>query len=283
MTATATTASERSGPHDRPLTLLEGARLVAHQFRYDLLIFVRNRQSTFFTLALPVIFLVIFAGVFQGDTTALGGGEHVDLSAYYVPQIIALGIVSAAFNNVVGTIMAQREMGILKRRRSTPVPAWVIVASRALTALAISAALVVVLLAVGKVFYNVDVRVSTLPGIALASFVAALSFCAIAYALTTFVNSQESATPVIQAITLPIFFISGIFFPEEIIPGWLLTIANIFPVRHLGLALLAAFEPHPPAGGIDARAIAIIAAWGIGGLVVATRRFSWLPRGGGGG
>lgn len=283
MTATATTASERSGPHDRPLTLLEGARLVAHQFRYDLLIFVRNRQSTFFTLALPVIFLVIFAGVFQGDTTALGGGEHVDLSAYYVPQIIALGIVSAAFNNVVGTIMAQREMGILKRRRSTPVPAWVIVASRALTALAISAALVVVLLAVGKVLYNVDVRVSTLPGIALASFVAALSFCAIAYALTTFVNSQESATPVIQAITLPIFFISGIFFPEEIIPGWLLTIANIFPVRHLGLALLAAFEPHPPAGGIDARAIAIIAAWGIGGLVVATRRFSWLPRGGGGG
>ena len=280
MTATATESADTPKAARRSMTPGEAARFIAHQSRYDLLIFVRNRQSTFFTLALPVIFLVIFAGVFQNDTTTLTNGQRIDQAVYYVPQIIALGIVSAAFNNVVGTIVAQRETGVLKRRRATPVPAWVIVVSRALTALAISAALVVILLAVGRIFYGVSIQTGTLPGIVLTTIVASLSFCAIAYALTTFVSSQEAATPVIQAITLPIFFISGVFFPEEIVPDWLLAIANIFPVRHLGQALLAAFEPNPPAAGIDGRDIAIIAAWGIGGLIVATRRFSWLPRGG---
>ena len=123
MSANARAAATHPASLSHGMTPLEAAGLVAHQFHYDLLTFVRNRQSTFFTLALPVIFLVLFAGVFHGDTTSLTNGKKIDLSAYYVPQIIALGIVSAAFNNVVGTIIAQREMGILKRRRSTPVPA----------------------------------------------------------------------------------------------------------------------------------------------------------------
>ena len=42
-------------------------RLTLHQSRYDLLAFVRNRQAQFFTLALPVLFLVIFASVFGGS------------------------------------------------------------------------------------------------------------------------------------------------------------------------------------------------------------------------
>jgi len=279
VTATAAPSAATTPPVAEPLSPGRAVRLVAHQVRYDALIFLRDRQSTFFTVALPVIFLVIFAGVFKNDTTTLSNGRRIDQAAYYVPQIIALGIVSAAFNNVVGTIIAQRETGVLKRRRATPVPAWVIVVSRALTALAISAVLVVVLLAVGRLFYGVRIEAGALPGIAVSSVVSALSLCAIAYALTTLVHSQEAATPVIQGITLPIFFISGVFFPEEIVPDWLLTVASIFPVRHIGHALLAAFEPGRPAAGIDAKAIGIVAAWGVAGLVIATRRFTWMPHG----
>ena len=198
--------------------VVAGARLVVHQFRYDLLIFVRNRQSMFFTLMLPVIFLVIFAGVFHNDTTTLRSGEKIKESAYYVPQIIALGIVSAAFSNVVGVIIYQRETGVLKRRRATPVPAWVIVAGRALTAVALSFLLVAVLLVVGRVAYGVTLRAGAIPGVVLTTLVGALSLCCVGYALTTLVDSNESAQPVIQAITLPIFFISGTFFPESIVP-----------------------------------------------------------------
>ena len=104
-------------------------RLTLHQSRYDLLAFVRNRQSQFFTLALPVLFLVIFASVFggQGDTVQVAGGR-ISTSVYYVPGIIALGIIAACFVNLVISVTAQRERGVLKRggprrsgrRRSSP-------------------------------------------------------------------------------------------------------------------------------------------------------------------
>jgi ABC-2 type transport system permease protein len=94
------------------------ARLAAHQFRYDLRAFFRNRQSQFFTLALPVLFLVIFASVFggHGRTVNVAGGP-IDTSVSYVPGIMALGIIAAAFINLVIAVTAQREAGVLKRRR----------------------------------------------------------------------------------------------------------------------------------------------------------------------
>ena len=99
-------------------------RMALHQSGYDLRAFLRNRQSQFFTLALPVLFLVIFASVFggAGDTVQVAGGR-ISTSVYYVPGIITLGIIAACFGNLVASVTAQRERGVLKRRRATPVPA----------------------------------------------------------------------------------------------------------------------------------------------------------------
>ena len=121
------------------------ASLVRHQLRYELLMFWRNRQSRFFTVALPVIFLVIFASIWHGDTVTVAGGT-IDESVYYVPGIITLGIVSAAFNNLVISVTASRESGIFKRRRATPMPAAVLIAARALSAMAVALGMTVVLL-----------------------------------------------------------------------------------------------------------------------------------------
>lgn len=264
---------------DTPLGTRDALRLLVHQTRYDLLVFRRNRQSTFFTLALPIIFLVIFASVFHSDTIRLLGGQQLKGSNYYLPQIMALGIVSAAFSNVVGTIIAQRETGVLKRRRSTPVPAWALVGARTSTAVVITFVLMAVLLGIARVAYGVGVPSSRLPELILTILVGAVSLCCLAYALTTFVNSSESAQPVIQAITLPIFFISGVFFPEDLVPHWLLDVAGFFPVRHLAQALLVDFDANRSASGIPRGDLVNLAIWAVVGAVVATRRFTWTPRG----
>ena len=96
-------------------------KMALHLFGYDLRAFARNRQSQFFTVALPVLFLVIFASVFggSGNTTQVAGGQ-IRMSVYYVPGIIALGIIAACFGNLVASVTAQRERGVLKRRRTTP-------------------------------------------------------------------------------------------------------------------------------------------------------------------
>ena len=115
---TASTAGEpatsaRAAAMPRPVAL------VAHQLRYDLTAFFRNGQARFFTLALPVSFLLIFATVFGSKTVAVPGGL-IHTSVYYVPGIIALGIIQAAVSNLAISVTAQRESGILKRRRATP-------------------------------------------------------------------------------------------------------------------------------------------------------------------
>ncbi|HEY4413048.1 MAG TPA: hypothetical protein VGN06_08630, partial [Gaiellaceae bacterium] len=84
--------------------------MVLHQFRYDLLGFMRNQQSRFFTVALPIIFLVIFVSVFGNDKL---GPQGIKASTYYVPGISALAVIAGSFVNLVISVTAQRETGVL--------------------------------------------------------------------------------------------------------------------------------------------------------------------------
>lgn len=253
--------------------------LVRHQFRYDLLTFRRNAQGRFFTLALPVIFLVIFATVFGNDTTVVGG-HHVKQTTYYVPAILALAVVSAAFSNLIFSVVVQRESGILKRRRSSPVPAWALLASRSLVAVWVTLVSAVILWAVGKLAYGVTLHAGRVPAVLLALVVGALSFCALGYAVASFVSSEDSAQPLVQLVTLPLFFASGVFIPAQALPSVVVKVADVFPVRHLDLALLAPFDPARSGPAIEWGHLGVVALWGIAGVAVALRRFSWSPRGG---
>jgi ABC-2 type transport system permease protein len=263
--------------HDGPPALVG---MAAHEFRYDLRAFFRNRQSRFFTLALPVLFLVIFASVFGGtDHTVKVTGGRIDTAVYYVPGIIALGIIAAAFVNLVISVTAQRESGTLKRRRATPVPAGVVIAGRALTAVFTALAIAAVLLAIGWAAYGAHVPARTAPALVVTIVVGALSFCALGYALASVVRNEDAAQPITQAVTLPLYFISGVFVAVTALPAWLVNIAGIFPVRHLAAALLAAYNPNTQGSGFSGTDLLVVAAWGIGGLLIALRRFSWVPLG----
>jgi ABC-2 type transport system permease protein len=255
-------------------------RLSLHQFRYDLSAFMRNRQSRFFTLALPVLFLVIFSSVFGGsnNTVKVAGGT-VPTSVYYVPGIIALGIISASFVNLVISVTAQRETGVLKRRRATPVPAVSIIAGRALTAIVTAMLITVVLLVIGWIFYKAHVPGKTAPALAVTIVIGAVSFCCMGFALASVIRNEDAAQPITQAVMLPLYFISGVFVPITVLPHWLVDVADVFPVRHLAAALLVAYNPHTVGAGFSGIDLLVVAAWGVFGLVVAMKRFSWLPLG----
>jgi ABC-2 type transport system permease protein len=254
-----------------------GIRLVAHQLRYDLLVTVRNPQSRFFTLALPVIFLVLLTSVF-GDHTSHVNGQAIKNSTYYVPGIATLGIVGVSFVNLVITVTAQRESGVLKRRRSTPVPAWVLIAGRALTAAIIAIVIVTVVLATGRVAYGVHLPGATVPAFVLGVAIGAACFCCLAYAATSFIRSEDAAQPVVQATVLPLYFISGVFIPKAQLSSTLRDVASVFPVSHLDNALFKAFDPATRGSGIAGRDLLVLALWGVAGLAVGLWRFSWSPR-----
>jgi len=253
------------------------ARLAVHQFRYDLRAFLRNRQSRFFTLVLPVLFLVIFVSVFGRNNTVNVTGGSINTSVYYVPGIITLGIIAAAFVNLVISVTAQRETGALKRRRATPVPAASIIAGRALTSVVVALGSTALLLAIGWLFYRASVPGRTAPALAVTIIVGAVSFCCLGFALASVIRDQDAAQPVTQAAILPLYFISGVFVAVSVLPHWLVDIADVFPVRHLAAALLTAYNPHTTGAGFAWIDLLIVALWGIGGFGIALWRFSWVP------
>jgi ABC-2 type transport system permease protein len=251
-----------------------------HQFTFDMRALLRNRQAQFFTLALPVMFLVIFASIFGGDghTVKVAGGR-IDTSVSYVPGIMTLGIIGASFVNLVISVTAQRESGVLKRRRATPVSAAALIGGRALTSVVTALAIALVLLAIGWLAFGADVPARTAPALAVTVIIGAVSFCCLGYALTSVIQDQDAAQPMTQGVMLPLYFISGVFVAVSTLPGWLVDIADAFPVRHLAAALLTAYNPHTKGAGFATTDLLIVAAWGVAGLIVALRRFSWLPLG----
>jgi ABC-2 type transport system permease protein len=259
------------------VTTRSDARLILHQARYELISFWKNPQSRFFTLLLPIIFLVIFSTVIGGTTTTPTGAK-IKVSVYYVPGIATLAIIASSFVNLAVSIVTQRETGVLKRRRATPVPAWVLIAGRASVAILVALVVVAAIIVIGRLAFGVPVPSSTFPGVVLASVAGAFTFCCLAFAASAFIANADAAQPILQAVTLPLYFISGVFIPDANNPSWLRDIANVFPVRHLAQAELRAFDPLAKGPGIAWTHLVILAAWGIGGLIMAVRFFGWTPR-----
>jgi ABC-2 type transport system permease protein len=265
---------DRTG--DRSTGLL---KLWMHQFRYDLMAFARNGQYRFFTIALPVIFLVIFASIFGGKHTVKVPGGTIPTSVFYVPGIITLGIIAASFNNLVISVTAQRETGVLKRRRATPVPASAIIAGRSLTATVAALFITGVLLVIGWIFFSANVPARTAPALVVTVIIGTISFGCMSYGVASLIHNQDAAQPITQAIMLPLYFISGVFVATSQLPHWLGDVGQVFPVRHLAAALLLAYDPHTSGAGFAGWDLLVVAAWGLAGLVVALRKFSWVPLG----
>jgi ABC-2 type transport system permease protein len=250
--------------------------LVLHQFRYDQKTFWRDPASVFFTVLLPLIFMFILATIFGNDQVQ--GLPGVKLTTYYVPAILTLAVISATMVSPAISITQDRENGVLKRVRSTPLPSWVFIAGRVGNAIVVSLVMLVLVSLVGRIVYGVSIPGETLPALLVALIVGAASFCCLGFALTIIIPSMDAAPAVTNAVALPLYFISGIFIPESEIPDGVLHVADIFPFRHLFDAFFAAYDPNITGAGFSFGDLAIVAAWGAFGLIAAALWFRWTPR-----
>lgn len=257
---------------------MSGLALVAHQFRYDQKAFWRNPASVFFTVAFPVILLLIFATVFGDETVDVGGG--IATTTYYVPAIVTLSVISATMQSLAMSLVIAREDGRLKRGRGTPMPPGVFIAGRVGNSIVVALMMLVLIAALGRVAYGVDVPWDRLPAIVLALVVGAAAFCCLGIALTAAIPSQDAAAPIVNALLLPLYFLSGVFIPDDQLPSGVIHFADLFPVRHFFEAFFGAYVPAGGGSAFEWGHLAIVAAWGAVGLLIAVRRFRWTPRSG---
>jgi ABC-2 type transport system permease protein len=253
------------------------AALVLHQLRYDQKSFWRNPASVFFTVMFPVLLLVIFALVFSGQTVDVSGG--IDVDAYYVPAIITLAVISATMQSLAMSLTIARDDGRLKRARGTPMPPWVFIAGRIGNAVVVSLLMLALLAAIGKLAFGVSIPWSRLPEIVVTLTIGAAAFCCLGIALTAAIPSADAAAPIANFTLLPLYFLSGVFIPEDQIPNGVLGFADVFPVRHFFEAFFSVYEPAGNGGaGMQWGHLGVVAVWGALGLVLAVRYFRWTPK-----
>ena len=255
---------------------MSGPALVLHQFRFDQRIFWRNPASVFFTVLLPIIFLLIFATIFGNDEIEELGG--LTTTTYYVPAILTLAVVSATMQSLAISLTVDRENGILKRGRGTPMPRWVFFSGRIGNAIVTSLLMLVLVSAIGWLLYGVEVPWDKAPAVLLALVVGAAAFCCLGIALTAAIPSEDAAAPISNFAVLPLYFLSGVFIPESEIPDGVLSFADHFPIRPFFEAFLASWDPAAAGSGIEWHDLAFVAGWGAIGLLLAIRFFRWTPR-----
>lgn len=251
--------------------------MALRQVKFENRSFWRNPAAAFFTFIFPLLFLFVFNTVF-GEERELLFGQRVNMSQFYVPAIAAFSVISACYTNVAITVTFARELGILKRVRGTPLPPWIYFFGRLAHSIVIAILLVIIVTGVGALVYDVDVPTDTLPEFLLALSVGAVAFSSLALAVTALIPNENAAPPIVNATILPLLFISDVFFGPDQSPDWLQAVADVFPVRPFNQALVAAFNPVDGASNFEISDVLVVAAWGVAGVLLAIRYFSWEPR-----
>ena len=251
--------------------------LALRQTKYENRSFWRNPASAFFTFAFPLMFMVIFNLIFGSSKySPFGPGGRV--SQFYTPALMAFSIITACYTNIAMGVVFAREEGILKRKRGTPLPPWIYLFARIIVSVMVAVLLVVIIGLFGRIFYQVKLPgFRTLPALVVALVVGSATFCAIGLAMTSFVPNVDAAPAVVNATIFPLLFISDIFIPLQRHTGVLPTIANIFPVKHLSNAVIAAYSPYAVGSGFQGKDLAILGAWGVAAVIVSLRTFRWEP------
>lgn len=253
-------------------------RLVIGQIRYQLLMFWRTPVALFFTLALPLIMLVLFNALFGDASVDVEGGGEWPVRQFYTGGLAVFTAVSATYTNLANMVPIRREEGVLKRWRGTPMPTGVYIAGFVGSALVLAVLGTVLMLGIGVVAYDLEVELAKMPVAALNFVIGICSFAAMGMAVAALVPSASSASAVANATLLPIAFFSNVFIVTDDAPGWIDAVGDFFPLKPFVENIQDAFNPFIDAPAFDWYRTYYVALWGVIGLIIAVKFFKWEPR-----
>jgi ABC-2 type transport system permease protein len=261
--------------------LRNGASRVGFEVRS----YFRQGDTVFFTFLFPLLMLSIFSVAFSGSTFGPPGGE-ISSAAFYLPGMLAAGLLLSGLQNMSIDIAMERSDGTLKRLGGTPLSpvsyflgkfGQVLVTGLLQSALLILAA---------ATLFGVDLP--TDPGRWLTFawvFLLGVTTCAIlGIGLSALPRSGRSATAVVIPIVLVLQFISGVYIAFAGLPEWLRNIASAFPLKWLAQGMRAVFLPSSfeavePSGSWDLPLIALACGiWLVVGLIVVRVTFRWIRK-----
>jgi ABC-2 type transport system permease protein len=236
----------------------------------------RNPRALVFTFAFPLILIVLFSAL-NGNAKVDAYGEHIRFAQFYTPAIAIFSLVAACYTSLVLGIATARDQGLLKRVRGTPLPMGIYLGSWVTGAMATGIGAILLLFLVAIPAFGVDIYARTLPAAIVTLLLGAACLASLGVAVASLVKSADQAMPVAQLTFLPVSFISGIWFPLDGAPDWLVHVAHFFPLYHIVNAFGSCFVPGSSGSAFNGSDLTAIVIWTAVGLFVAVRRFRWEP------
>ncbi len=233
-------------------------------------LFLRRRSELLWTMAFPIMFMVLF-GLIYGNTT--WNGMPVRAVDFLLPGIIVMGaMVTGIMRTSVGFV-GEREKGIYRRLALTPLKRQTLIGSQLIQHFIVIIVQTVLLIAIGVNAFNIHIS-GNMALFWLVISVAALCFMSIGFALTGLIKTARSATPINQMAYFLLMFLGGIFFPNSMLPGWLSRFASILPSTQASDAIRSVFYQNASFGDVWQN-LAIMGAWIVACLAVSIKFFRW--------
>jgi ABC-2 type transport system permease protein len=251
--------------------------------------FFREKDAIIFIFAFPLIMLAIFATVFGGDDNAVfadDGGPGVPFTQYFLPGMLAAGIMLSSFQALAISIAMERDDGTLKRLRGTPMPPLSYFLGKIGQVLLTSLAQTALLLAFAAVAFDVSLPTDAARW-ATFSWIFILGTAAgtvLGIAFSSVPRSGRSATAIVSPVVIVLQFISGVFFVFNELPTWMQNLASVFPLKWMAQGMRSVFLPpemesSEVSGSWQHTATALVlTVWLVVGLVLCVRTFRWSRR-----
>ncbi|MFF1633317.1 ABC transporter permease [Leifsonia sp. NPDC058248] len=257
--------------------------------RYEVLMYFRQSDTIFFTFLFPVVMLGIFSVAFQGlgnVGTAPDGSGGITQAAYYLPAMIAAGILLSGVQNLAIDIAGEKSDGTLKRLGGTPLPVVSYFIGKMGQVIVTSILQIALLLAVARFVFGVALPTEPDAWLRFAWIYALgiVTSAVLGIALSSVPRSGKSATAVIIPIVLVLQFISGVYLAFNLLPTWLQNIASIFPLKWIAqgmrsVFLPASFEAIEPSGSWQYGLMALVLSlWLVVGIVACRLTFRWIRK-----
>jgi ABC-2 type transport system permease protein len=256
---TTTTMSTRTAPN--LATVLTKTTWV------ELKLFFRDPAAAFFTLALPVLLLVLNGAGGNDPDPAFGGAGAIDV---LVPGYIALVIATLGLMQLPAVLAGYRERGVLRRLEATPIRPGVILVAQLLVQGLIATVGLIVLVVLGMSVF--DLRAPEAPWTVLAAYIiAVLGFSAFGFVLAAVLPTARSTAAIASALYFPMIFLSGATWPREMLPTWAASISDLLPLTYV----VEAVKQPWITGEADMLALGLLATMIVAGTAIATRLFRW--------
>jgi ABC-2 type transport system permease protein len=244
-------------------------RLFLHQLRNEQLLFWRSREAAFFVFIFPLLLFVLLSSVYTGKYQGRPAAWAV------LAGILGYGAANTGFAGLALLLVARREMGFLKRVRSTPIPAVTYLAAVLTSIVVVFAIQTVALFVLGKLLKSTPFPHHPF-SLVLVCLLGAGAFAAMGLGMTSLLRSAEGSSAAVNTVLLPMAFLSGGFGPTAHYPRVLRAIGDVLPLKYF-VQLVYAVYLHGHQIWDRPGAVAVVAAWGLAGALVAANRFRWEP------